>query len=340
MRLLAMERGAIWEEVLERTLPQLAGAYSLVIATQDRLLGIRDPLGVRPLCLGRLRDGWVIASESCALTTIGATYLREVYPGEAVLIDEKGMQSLRRKPKEGGFCLFEYVYLMRPDSILKGKYVYSARREIGRQLAREYPAQADLVMGIPDTATIAALGYAEEIGLPYQEGFIKNRYIQRTFIQPTQRRRDEEVHLKLNPVPDVLEGKRVVVVDDSIVRGTTTGPTINLLRKGGAREVHLRICCPPYAHPCYLGINVATHEELVAHRLSIPEIRDHVGADTLGYLSLERLIRATGRPASDFCVGCFTGRYPPSIVEAADGDTRLKIFGPGGDLYRVRIPGG
>lgn len=335
--MIAEAEGGSWEEKLERALPELAGAYSLVMGTPEKLIGIQDPLGVRPLCLGRYDGGWVIASESCALATIGASFLREIEPGEMVVIDEGGIRSFKRESKELGFCVFEYVYLARPDSLLKGSYIYSVRQEIGRQLAREYPVEADFVMPIPDTATTAAIGYAEWAGLPYLEGVIKNRYIQRTFIQPSQRLRDLGVNLKLNPLPEVLEGKRVVVVDDSIVRGTTTGPTVGLLRGAGAKEIHLRICCPPYGHPCYLGINVATYEELIAHRMNIEEIRKYVGADTLGYLSLDRLIAATGRPRGELCTGCLTGEYPGAIVEAADEGVKAKICRPRRELCSVRL---
>jgi len=337
--MIAEAKGSSWEEKIERALPELAGAYSLVIGTPDKLIGIQDPLGVRPLCLGSFNGGWVIASESCALATIGASFLREIEPGETVVIDEGGIRSFKREAKELAFCLFEYVYLARPDSLLKGRYIYSVRQEIGRQLAREYPVEADFVMPIPDTAITAAIGYAEEAELPFVEGVIKNRYIQRTFIQPSQRLRDLGVRLKLNPLPEVLGGKRVVVVDDSIVRGTTTGPTVGLLKEAGAKEIHLRICCPPYAHPCYLGINVATYEELIAHHMTIEEIRGHVGADTLGYLSLDRLIAASGRPRSELCTGCFTGRYPRAIIEAADESIKEKICGPARELCRVRSGG-
>jgi len=293
------------------------GAYCLVMLTPSQLIACRDQLGVRPLCLGRYKHGWVIASESCALETIGAEYVREVDPGELLVIDADGVHSLHPMPPQPqATCVFEFIYFARPDSVIANRSVYEARYEMGRQLAREHPVEADVVIGVPDSATAAASGYAAESGVPFREGLIKNRYIGRTFIQPHQSQRAASVALKYNALPSVLAGKRVVVVDDSIVRGTTTGHVMSLLRKAGAREVHLRMSEPPMTDPCYLGIDVARKEELIAARLSVPEMAREFGADSLGYLSLEGLEHAVGIGAGRLCNGCFTGRYPVTISTA------------------------
>ena len=299
---------------IQRALSRFVGAYSLVVATKDSLLAIRDPLGVRPLCLGRLNSAWIVASESCALATVGAEYIREVEPGEIVQIDENGVTSIQGAPSEGqAICLFEYTYFARPDSVIKNRLVYEARQEMGRELAREHPTEADIVIAVPDSAVPGAIGYADESGLPYREALVKNRYIGRTFIQPDQRLREIGIRLKLNALPEVLSGQRVVVVDDSIVRGNTTRPIVKLLRDAGAREVHVRILVPPIAHPCYLGVDMARRGELIAARMSVPEICEYIGADSLGYLSLDRLIAAVKIPGSSLCQGCFTGNYPVPV---------------------------
>jgi amidophosphoribosyltransferase len=299
---------------IRRAMPRLQGAYSLAVATPDQLFAVRDPLGVRPLCLGRLNAAWIVASESCALATVGAQYIREIEPGEIVQIDEHGVESIQAvaSPRRA-MCLFEYVYFARPDSVINNRLVYLARQEMGRELAREHPADADIVIGVPDSATPGAIGYAEEAGLPYREALVKNRYIGRTFIQPDQRIREIGIQLKLNPLPEVLAGKRVVVVDDSIVRGNTTRPIVRLLRDAGAAEVHVRILAPPIAHPCYLGVDMARRAELIAARMTVPEICAHIGADSLGYLSLEGLIRAVRVSGAGLCQGCFTGQYPVPV---------------------------
>ena len=293
---------------------RLQGAYSVVALTPREIIAFRDPLGVRPLCVGVFRGGWVIASESCALDHIGATLLRELDPGEAVQIDGDGLRSIHAG-NEGAhaLCSFEYIYFARPDSILDGRLVHAARREMGRQLAIEHPVDADMVMGIPDSAIAAGTGYAEEADLPYQEGLVKNRYVGRTFIQPDQRLRDLGVRLKFNPLPEVLQGKRVVVVDDSIVRGTTTPHVVHLLRSAGAKEVHLRVCAPPIISPCHFGVDMATKSELVAAQKSMPEICEFIGADSLGYLSVAGLFKAIGRPRKHSCAACFTGEYPMEV---------------------------
>ena len=301
-----------WEERIAYCMRRLEGAYSLTVMTRDKLLGIRDPLGVRPLCIGKLDGGWVIASESCALDHIGAEFVRDVRPGEAVMIDDGGLRSIYQKEQDGGHatCIFEHVYFARPDSILDGKLVYSARMAMGAELAREYPVEADTVIGVPDSATAAAVGYSQESEIPFSEGLVKNRYVGRTFILPDQRLRDLGVRRKLNPLPELIRGKRIVVVDDSIVRGTTTPHVVSLLRKGGAAEIHLRICAPPIMWPCHFGVDFATRKELIAANMSVEEIRAFVGADSLGFLSHEGLVRAVGLARDSICMACFTGRYP------------------------------
>ena len=310
--LLANAPAESWAERAAYCMRRLRGAYSLVLMTNDALLGIRDPLGVRPLCIGRLDGGWVIASESCALDHIGADFIREVAPGEAVLVDDEGLRTVYQREPEAraGACVFEHIYFARPDSILDGKLLYSSRMEMGAQLAREHPVEADMVIGVPDSATAAAVGYSQESGIPFGEGLVKNRYVGRTFILPDQRLREIGVRGKLNPLPKLIEDRRIVVVDDSIVRGTTTPRVVNLLRRGGAREIHLRICAPPIVSPCHFGVDMASKRELIAANLSVEEIRELVGADSLGYLSHEGLLRAVDLPRESLCMGCFTGDYP------------------------------
>ncbi|MFN8532031.1 MAG: amidophosphoribosyltransferase [Dehalococcoidia bacterium] len=309
--LIALSPGATWPEKIRRAMGRLSGAYSLTLLTRDAVYAVRDPLGVRPLCLGQLGNGWVAASESCALDHIGASFLREVMPGEIVQLDRGGISSfLGRLDDRQATCIFEFIYFARPDSVIDNRLLYLAREQMGAELAYEYPVDADLVMAVPDSATAAGIGYARASGIPFREGLLKNRYVGRTFIQPDQRIRDAGVRLKFNPLPHVLEGKRVVVVDDSIVRGTTTPHVVALLRRAGATEVHMRICAPPVKHPCFFGVDLATRDQLIAARKSVEEIREWIGADSLGYLSIEGLHRAVGRPASHFCTACFTGHYP------------------------------
>jgi amidophosphoribosyltransferase len=287
-------------------------------------IGFRDPWGVRPLCIGTYGDGgYMIASESCALATVGAEYLREIEPGEVVIVDRFGLRSERIEVvKPPSLCMFEYIYFARPDSILSGRSIYMARYEMGRALAREHPIDADVVMAVPDSAIPGGIGYASESGLPYVEGLIKNRYIGRTFISPDQALRAQGVQLKFNPIVENLRGQRVIVVDDSIVRGTTTPRIVKLLRDAGAKEVHLRITSPPIVHPCYLGVDMATYDELIAANLTVDQIRAKVGADSLGYLSVEHLVESTRRERSDFCLGCLTGAYPSEPVMAAPNGDR------------------
>jgi amidophosphoribosyltransferase len=278
---------------------------------------------VRPLCIGTYPGGgYMIASESCAMATVGAQYLREIEPGEIVIVDKNGMRSEHIAiEKPPSLCMFEYIYFARPDSILSGRSIYMARYEMGRALAEQHPVDADVVMAVPDSAIPGGIGYASASGLPYVEGLIKNRYIGRTFISPDQALRAQGVQLKFNPIVENLRGQRVVVVDDSIVRGTTTPRIVKLLRDAGAKEVHLRITSPPIMHPCYLGVDMATYDELIAANLTVDQIRERVGADSLGYLSVEHLVASTSRVRGDFCLGCLTGKYPGKpVVAAPDGD--------------------
>ena len=304
------------EEAAARVLPQLSGAFSFLFMDERTLFAARDPHGVRPLAIGRLPTGYCVASETCALDVVGAQYIREVEPGEIVSIDERGIRSRRYAdlphPK---LCLFEFVYLGRPDSRMYGRTLHEARREMGRRLAVEAPTDADLVMPIPDTGHSAAQGYAEVSGVPYGEGLVKNRYIGRTFIQPTPTLRSRGVRLKLNPLPEAIRGKRLVVVDDSIVRGTTTRQIVSMLREAGAAEVHLRIVSPPIRWPCFYGIDMSTKEELIANHHDVDGIRDLVGADSLAYLSLDALVEATEAPKGSFCRACFDGNYPIPVGE-------------------------
>ena len=314
-QLLAHATGANWEDRVFQCMRQLEGAYSIVVQTKDTMIAARDPLGIRPLCLGKLNGGWVVASESCALDHIGAEYIRELDPGEVIIIDGNGLHTATWSGGTGrqALCVFELIYFARPDSLMAGQLVHSARQELGAQLAREHPVDADLVIGIPDSSTAAAVGYAQESGIPFSEGLVKNRYVGRTFIEPEQRLRDLGVRQKFNTLVDVIQGKRLVVVDDSIVRGTTTPHVVNLLRKGGAKEVHMRVCAPPIKHPCFMGVDMASREELLAANNTLEDIRTIVGADTLGYLSVEGLLEVVGGTKGGFCDACFTGNYPVPV---------------------------
>jgi amidophosphoribosyltransferase len=306
------------EAAAMNVLPQLEGAFCFVMMDERSVYAARDPHGVRPLSIGRLPNGFVVASETCALDIVGAVFLRDVEPGELVRFDDRGLHSVRfAESPRSALCVFEFVYLARPDSRLRERSVHEARREMGRILARETPVEADLVIAVPTTGHSAAQGYSEVTGIPYGDGLYKNQYVGRTFIQPTQSLRERGVKLKLNPLPDSIRGKRLVVVDDSIVRGTTTKQIVSTLREAGATEVHIRITCPPLKWPCFYGIDMPTRQELIGADLSIEEIRAYVGADSLGYLSQAGMIEATGRPASEFCAACFDGEYAIPIPEQA-----------------------
>jgi len=309
-----MGEGATLEDAALGILPTLEGAFCFVMLDERSVFAARDPHGVRPLAIGRLPAGFCVASETCALDMVGATYVRDVEPGELVRIDDAGLHSLKfAESTRRALCIFEFVYLSRPDSRMRGVSVHEARREMGRRLAREHPAEADLVIGVPATGPSAAQGYAEVSGIPYGEGLIKNDYVGRTFIQPNQSLRERGVKLKLNPLPDSIRGKRLVVVDDSIVRGTTTRQIVQALREAGATLVHIRITCPPIRWPCFYGIDMSTRNELVASDLSVEEVRAFIGADSLGYLSLDGLVSATGSEKHEFCRACFDGEYPIPI---------------------------
>jgi len=299
-----------WLNKIRYAMHRLQGAYSLTIMTNHALYGVRDPFGVRPLCLGAIDGGYVIASESCALDHIGASFTKEIEPGEIVSITDNGIDSYPGEVGRRGLCIFEYIYFARPDSVINGRLLYPARQAMGGGLAEEYPVDADLVMGTPDSATAAGIGYSHRSKIPLGEGLLKNRYVGRTFIEPDQRIRDLGVKLKFNPLPQMLNGKRLVVVDDSIVRGTTTPQVVKLLRRAGTKEVHMRICAPPIRYPCFFGVDMATRRELIAAQKTVPEIRDFIGADSLGYLSIDGLIKAVALPKDIFCMACFTGDYP------------------------------
>ncbi len=316
--LLAQRVGDGLEQACLDVLPTLRGAFSFVLLNERSLFAVRGPFGLRPLSIGRLPNGFVVASETCALDIVGAALVRDVEPGELVRIDDRGLGSFRyaASPRKA-LCVFEYVYLARADSRLRGHTVHEVRRELGRRLAREAPVDADLVVPVPDTGMSAAQGYSEVSGIPYGEGLMKNRYVGRTFIQPSQSLRERGVKLKLNPIPETIRGRRLVVIDDSIVRGTTTRQIVQALREAGASEIHTRITCPPIKWPCFYGIDMSTRSELVASDLTVEEIRRFVGADSLGYLSMEGMVGAAGSPREEFCRACFDGEYPIPIPERA-----------------------
>jgi len=312
INLIARYRRGSLEDAVTKTMIDLRGAYALVILAEDKLIGARDPFGIRPLCIGQLGERYLFASESCALDGIGAKLIRDVEPGEIVTIDEEGLHSRQGtpSPRKAG-CAFEYIYFARPDSTIDKINVSEARRKMGIELARECPLEADIVIPVPDSGRAAALGYSHTLGIPFEEGLIKNRYIGRTFIQPTQEMREMAVRLKLNVNTSVLRGKRVVMVDDSIVRGTTSSRLVGMLRQAGAQEVHLLISSPPVLYPCFYGIDTAEREKLIATRLDVDNIRQHVGADSLHYLSSEGLMKALGN--EPVCLACFNGDYPVEV---------------------------
>jgi amidophosphoribosyltransferase len=327
LHLLARAPAGPLEEQLPHALAQVQGAYSLLILTPEALYAIRDPHGFRPLTLGRLDATWLVASETCALDLMEATPERDVEPGEIVVVSDAGVRSLRyAPPAERLHCVFEYVYFARPDSVLWGRNVHTVRKALGRQLAREHPVAADIVIPVPDSGTSAALGYAEEAAIPYEMGLIRNHYVGRTFIEPKQGIRHFGVKVKLNPMREMLEGKRVVVVDDSIVRGTTSRKIVRMIRGAGARAVHVRISSPPIQWPCYYGIDTPTRKELIGASHSAEEIRRYLGADSLGYLSLDGMLKATGSDPANFCHACFTGGYRVGIEP--EPTPQLRLFDP------------
>jgi amidophosphoribosyltransferase len=298
------------EQAAMEVLPRLQGAFSLVFMDEHTLYAARDPQGVRPLVLGRLERGWIVTSETAALDIVGASFVREIEPGEMLAIDDDGLRSQRFANPDPKGCLFEYVYLARPDTTIAGRSVHSTRVELGRRLAKQHPAEADLVIPVPESGTPAAIGYAEASGIPYGVGLVKNSYVGRTFIQPSQTIRQLGIRLKLNPLREVVRGKRLVVIDDSIVRGNTQRAQVRMLREAGALEVHVRISSPPVQWPCFYGLDFATRAELIANGLEIDGIRRSIGADSLGYVSLDGLVSATEQPKTRLCMACFDGQYP------------------------------
>jgi len=302
------------EQAMISTMAQVKGAYSLVVMTEDALLAVRDPNGFRPLCVGKLNGGVVVASETCALDLVEAEYLRDVEPGEILLINHKGMQSIRSGLKtRKSQCIFELIYFARPDSCIYGQNVYIFRKRQGELLAEQYPLDVDLVMPFPDSGNYAAIGYSQASGIPFEMGVIRNHYVGRTFIQPSQSMRDFGVKVKLNPVKELLMGKKVLIIEDSIIRGTTARTRVNTLRKIGAKEVHMLVSCPPHKFPCFYGIDFSTRGELIAAHNSVEEIREFLALDSLGYLSIENLVRATDIPRKELCLACFDGNYPVPI---------------------------
>ncbi len=320
IKLIAKSSACNIEDAIAEMMTKIRGAYAVVVMTQDKIIAFRDPYGIRPMSIGRLNgSNYCVASETCAFSTIGAQFIREVEPGEMIIIGENGMTERQAVPTQGhALCIFEYVYFSRPDSKMYCRTMHEARRRMGHELAREHPCPgAHIVFPIPDTGTPAAIGLAEASRIPYAEGVIKNRYIHRTFIQPDQRMRELGVRMKLTPLKETLAGRRVVMVEDSIVRGTTSGPTIKMIRDAGAAEVHVRVASPPIKHPCFYGIDTANQNELIASKLSVEEIRQYIGADSLGYLSLQGLIRSIGVKRDKLCCACLDGKYPIEVDRAA-----------------------
>ena len=314
------------EDAVSNTMNLLEGAYSLVLVSSAKMIAARDPYGFRPLCYGQMSDGsYVVASESCALSAVGAEFIRDLLPGEILVFDQKGMVSRKEHcgEQKKKTCIFEYIYFARSDSFIDGVSVYEARKQAGRILAREFPAEADMVIGVPESGIDAAIGYAEESGIPYEKAIVKNSYIGRTFIKPSQSERMKSVRIKLNPIADMVRGKRVVMIDDSIVRGTTVDRIVTMLRDAGAKEVHMRISSPPFMWPCYYGTDIPSRGELIACNHTIEEITKLSGADSLGYLPVESLHEMIGYAPVGFCQGCFTGDYPADIIrETLEGKER------------------
>ena len=315
-----LKTGSI-EQALNEVMKKLSGAFSLVMMSPKKLIAARDPHGFRPLCIGKIENSYVFASESCAIDSIGAEFVRDVEPGEIVIADKNGLRSIRDNcAGKTSLCIFEHVYFSRPDSVIDGASVSTSRQRAGAFLAKEHPVDADLVVGVPDSGIDAAVGYANESGIPYGMGFIKNRYIGRTFIQSSQAEREKSVHIKLNPLAAAVDGKRVVLIDDSIIRGTTSARIVKLLRSAGATEVHMRVSSPPFLYPCYFGTDISSQDYLIACRLSEEEIRKQIGADSLGYLSLESLHKIAAESKTDFCDGCFSGNYPIEVQQEESAD--------------------
>jgi amidophosphoribosyltransferase len=311
------------EEAMVKVVSQIEGAYSCVLMTEDNLIAFRDPNGFRPLCLGLLDDGYIVASETCALDLIEARYIRDIDPGEILIIGKDKLKSIKPSPDhKKTFCIFEYIYFARPDSNIFGQNVYAVRKRLGKRLAQEYPVEADFAMPFPDSGNYAAIGFCQESGIPMEMGVIRNHYVGRTFIEPVQSMRDFGVKVKLNPVKEILNQKRVVIVEDSIIRATTSKMRIKTLREAGAWEIHMMISCPPHRYPCYYGIDFSTEGELIASQHSIEEIKNFIGLDSLCYLSLPGMLEATGLPEDSFCLACFNGKYP---VQPKEGFSKLYL---------------
>ncbi len=305
-------KSASIEEAIEKAMPEIKGAYSMIIMSPKKMIAVRDPEGMRPLSIGTMPDGsYVFSSETCGFDTIGAKFMRDLRPGEIVVCDENGLRSIETHcGSKGKLCVFEFVYIARPDSVIEGTSVHEARLRAGAFLALEHPVHADVVIGAPDSGVDAAIGFARQSGIPYGMGFIKNRYVGRTFIQPTQAMRENAVHIKLNAIASTVKDKRVVLIDDSIVRGTTCKRTVKLLKDAGAKEVHLRISAPPFTNPCYFGVDIDSCDKLIACKMTLDEIKDFLGVDSLGYLSIDSVKKLAAESKCDFCVGCFNGEYP------------------------------
>ncbi|MDD2371193.1 MAG: amidophosphoribosyltransferase [Firmicutes bacterium] len=306
------------EEAISKTMEIIKGAYCLLVMSPKKLIAARDPYGIRPLCIGKLGDTYMVASETCALESNGATFLRDVLPGEIVVIDESGIKSIKTHCTDKcHLCVFEFVYFARPDSVIEGSCVQTARQRAGSYLALEHPVQADVVIGVPDSGLDAALGFSKQSGIPYGVGLLKNKYVGRTFIQPDQLLREKTVRIKLNPIASTLKDKRVVLIDDSIVRGTTSKRIVQLIREAGAKEVHMRISAPPFKYPCYFGTDVDTQENLIAWHLTVEEIAKEINVDSLGYLSVDDVKKIAINSSCDYCVGCFTGEYPMEVPKGS-----------------------
>jgi len=322
--LIATSKKESLEEAITDTLKHCKGAFSLLIMTKDKLIAVRDPHGIRPLSVGKIESAYVVSSETCGLDILGAQFMREVANGEILIIDQNGMRTQTWQIQEReALCVFEFIYFARPDSVIGGRNVYEARFQMGKHLAKEHPVEADIVMAVPESGVPAAEGFSAESKIPYTEGLIKNRYVGRTFIQPSQEIRDLGVKLKLNPIREVVRGKKVIVIDDSIIRGTTSRQLVRLIKEAGAREVHMRVSSPPNLNPCFYGIDTATRAELIAANLSVEGIRKYIEADSLGYLSLKSLVKSISLPSKNLCLACLNGEYPVKVPEKMQS---LKLF--------------
>ncbi len=308
-----------YKEAIIKAVKEIRGAFALTIICEDKLIGVRDPNGLRPLCIGKLDNGYILASESCALNVVGAEFVRDVAPGEIVIIDDNGVEStIYDDSKKKALCSFEFVYFSRPDSVLDGKSVYESRIEAGKILAKSYPVEADVVMAVPDSGTVAAIGYAEESGIPFRQGLIKNKYLGRTFIEPSQKLRELMVKLKLSVLKENVDGKRIILIDDSIVRGTTSKRIVDMLKQAGAKEVHIRVSSPPVKYSCYFGIDTPTRDQLIASVNSLEDIRKSIGADSIGYLGVDGLIKSIEIKGCDLCTACFEGEYPMKVPKTGN----------------------